>query len=153
MNKNWVCDNFAVSIHFSIERLVLYVISNLTGLRVFCCRIVARRLTWPSLNTSDMRRLSKYQALSLLSIARSNKARSRRCSSIFKQWRIDHICFNDSGSFCPKSLPLIQGFLLVARFLGLNKLGSFRVTRALTMSGERPLFPDRNRSHAKIRLI
>jgi hypothetical protein len=48
-------------------------------------------------------------ALSLLSIARLNNARSRARSSISSRARIDHTSFGLRGRFCPISCPLFQG--------------------------------------------
>jgi len=95
----------AASIHSSIDFLVRGVISKRTGRLVFCCEIVALELTWPPLETSDTRILSRSLALSLLSIARLNNARSRMRLSFCRRLLIAHISCGFSGGFDPSICP------------------------------------------------
>jgi hypothetical protein len=88
---------------------VCSVISNWTGLPVFCWITVARSRIWPPTHTSLTRSRTRSQPLSLLSMARLNKARSRlRCSS-WSRTRIAHTSFGLRGRFWSTRRPLFHG--------------------------------------------
>lgn len=85
------------------------MISNCTGLPVFCWMMVARSQNDPALIRSPIVILTRSQPRNLLSIAKSNSARSRRrlCSS--RQKRIAQISRSFKGRFCPTFWPAFQG--------------------------------------------
>src|SRR2546423_5574002 len=83
--------------------------SNLTGRPVFFCRTVARSAVYPPAATSSTRMATTSHPRSLLSIARSNIARSRLRPSIWSLVLIDQTCLGRNGGFAPVSFPLFQG--------------------------------------------
>ena len=81
------------------EVLVPSVISNWTGRLVLCCITmarVARRSPW---QMSFTRNCTRSHALSLLSMPRSNSARSRMHPANCNQIRIAQTSFNLKGAF------------------------------------------------------
>ncbi len=71
---------------------------------------MARAATWSPWETSRTRSWTRSQARSLLSIARSNRARSRaRSVDSCSRPRMAHMSLRLSGAFWPTSLPLFQG--------------------------------------------
>lgn len=87
---------------------VIAVISNWTGLPVFCCITMAREAIWPPWDTSETRSLTRSQARSVESIARLNSARSRTFLRSCRRTRIAQMTLSLSGAFWPTSFPLFQ---------------------------------------------
>jgi hypothetical protein len=92
--------------------------SNWTGRPVFCCTTVARVRTRPPLTRSPIRILTTSQPRSLLSMAKSKRARSRSRPSRSNQKRIAHTCCGFSARLAPASRPAFQGRL--SRVAGSN---------------------------------
>ena len=86
------------------------VISNCTGREVFCCMTMARAATRSPWQMSRTFSLTRSQARSLLSIPRSNSARSRARRNSWSLTRIAQISFSLNGAFWPTSLPLFHGW-------------------------------------------
>ena len=114
-------DSPASLIHACTASRVSGVNSRSTGLPVFCWSTLARERIWSPWATSLMRRGTRSQPRSLLSMARLNSARSRSRPAICSRMRISQICRRVNGRFCPVSLPLFQGAWVCgeARFLPL----------------------------------
>ena len=110
------------AVRFRMHSLVCSVISNCTGLPVFCCMTIALDATVPPLEISVNLILTISDPRSLLSIARLNIARSRYLSLSWRRIRIAHISFSLSGGFSPTSFPLFHG---TALFYGIDIYGSF----------------------------
>lgn len=88
---------------------VCSVISNCTGRCVFCCVTMAREAMRSPWQMSRTRSLTRSQARRLLSMARSNMARSRLHWPCCKSIRMAQMSLSFRGAFCPMSLPLFQG--------------------------------------------
>lgn len=85
------------------------MISNCTGRPVFCWITVAQFRRDPPLTRSPIRILTRLHPRSLLSIARSNRTRSRirLCSS--REKRISQMSRGLNGRFGPTSWPAFHG--------------------------------------------
>jgi hypothetical protein len=91
------------------------VISNWTGRPVFCwITIDLARMAGPATRVPILI-FTRSQPRSLLSIARSNRARSLIRSSRSRKKRIDQICLTFSARFAPTCLPAFQADLSLHR--------------------------------------
>ena len=79
-------------------------------------------------------RATRSQPLSLLSIARLKRAKSRHLSAICSWVRIAQICFRCNGGSRPISLPLFQGGIGAVLFVNLL-LNNIRIS--LVIQGKR----------------
>ena len=99
-----------------IDSPVFGVISNWTGLPVFCWTTCVRLRTERPQTTSDTLSLTRSQPRSLLSSPRLNSARSRSRPSSSKRTLIPHICEIWTGFIWPIMRFLFQGvWILIAR--------------------------------------
>jgi hypothetical protein len=80
------------------------IVSNCTGREVFCCMTMARAATRSPWQMSRTFSLTRSQARSLLSIPRSNSARSRARRNSWSLMRIAQISFSLNGPACPCSM-------------------------------------------------
>ncbi len=96
-------------------------LSNWTGLPVFCWITIARERTRPPLTRSPILIFTTSQPLSLLSIARSNTARSRNRPSLFSQNLIAQTCWSFKARLARTNRPAFHGRLpLLSNFLAME---------------------------------
>jgi len=116
LNKKSFASSLDLLINLETEFLVNSVISNWTGLLVFCCKIIARFEIWEPWQISLTFSLTRSLPRSLLSIAKLNNAKSRIFFVSSSLILIAQISLILSGGFWPINLPLFQGVRLTFVF-------------------------------------